>query len=92
MHALLFFKGPNKIQTCAQVDKLVCVEFPDPKDDFMFFETIKSYMVHGPCGAQNSQAPCLENGRCTKRYPRLFVETIIMDQDRYLIYRRRNNG
>ncbi|XP_028071847.1 uncharacterized protein LOC114274174 [Camellia sinensis] len=92
MHALLFLKGPDKIQTCAQVDKLVCAEFPDPKDDPMLFETIKCCMVHGSCGARNPQAPCMENGRCTKKYPRAFTETTIMDQDGYPIYRRRNNG
>ncbi|XP_028078844.1 uncharacterized protein LOC114280672 [Camellia sinensis] len=45
-----------------------------------------------PCGARNPQAPCMENGRCTKRYPRAFTETTTMDQDGYPIYRRRNNG
>ncbi|XP_028114888.1 uncharacterized protein LOC114312792 [Camellia sinensis] len=92
MHALLFLKGPDKIRTCAQVDKLVCAEFPDPKDDPTLFETVKCCMVHGPCGARNPQAPCMENGRCTKKYPRAFVESTTMDQDRYPIYRHRNSG
>ncbi|XP_028081957.1 uncharacterized protein LOC114283346 [Camellia sinensis] len=92
MHALLFLKGPDKIRTCAQVDKLVCAEFSDPKDEPMLFETIKCCMVHGPCGARNPQAPCMENGKCTKRYPRAFAETTTMDQNGYPIYRRRNNG
>ena len=51
MQALLFLKSPDKIRTCAQVDNLVCAEFPDPKDDPMLFETSKCCMVHGPCGA-----------------------------------------
>ncbi|XP_028079646.1 uncharacterized protein LOC114281401 [Camellia sinensis] len=92
MHALLFLKGPDKIRTCAQVDKLVCAEFPDPKDDPTLFETVKCCMVHGPCGARNPQAPCMENGRCTKKYSRAFVESTTMDQDGYPIYRRRNSG
>ncbi|XP_028053095.1 uncharacterized protein LOC114257523 [Camellia sinensis] len=92
MHALLFLKGPDKIRTCAQVDKLVCAEFPDPKDEPMLFETIKCCMVHGPCGARNPQAPCMENDKCTKKYPRAFAETTTMDQDGYPIYRRRNNS
>ncbi|XP_028116872.1 uncharacterized protein LOC114314596 [Camellia sinensis] len=92
IYALLFLKGLDKIWTCAQVDKLVCAEFLDPNDELMFFETIKCCMVHGPCGARNPQAPYMENGKCTERYPRTFVETITMDQDGYLIYRCRNNG
>ncbi|XP_028059217.1 uncharacterized protein LOC114262950 [Camellia sinensis] len=92
MHALLFLKGPNKIRTCAQVDKLVCAEFPDPKDNPTLFETIKCCMVHGPCGARNPQAPCMENGRCTKKYPQAFAKSTTMDQDGYSIYRHRNSG
>ena len=91
MHALFFLEGPHKIRTCAQVDKLVCAEFPDPKDDPTLFETVKHCMVHGPCGARNPQASCMENGRCTKRYPRDFAEMTTMDQDGYPIYRRRYN-
>ncbi|XP_028116876.1 uncharacterized protein LOC114314600 [Camellia sinensis] len=92
VHALLFLKGPDKIRTCAKVDKLVCVEFSDPKDDPTLFETVKCCMVHGPCGAQNPQAPCMENGRCTKKYRRAFEGSTTMDQDGYPIYRRRNSG
>ncbi|XP_028070923.1 uncharacterized protein LOC114273363 [Camellia sinensis] len=82
----------DKIRICAQVDKLVCAELPDPKNDPTFFETVKCCMVHGPCGARNPQAPCMENGRCTKKYPRAFAESTTMDQDGYQIYRRRNSG
>ncbi|XP_057465712.1 uncharacterized protein LOC130755327 [Actinidia eriantha] len=93
MHALFFLEGADKIQTCAQVDMVVSAEFPSPEDDPILFETVKSVMVHGPCGARNSNAPCLDsNGRCTKRYPRAFVDGTTMDQDGYPIYRRRNNG
>lgn len=62
MRALLFFEGSDKIRTCAQVDKLICAEFPNPKDEPTLFKTVKCCMVHGPCGARNSQAPCMENG------------------------------
>lgn len=91
MHALLFLQGPDKIRTCSQVDSVVCAEFPDPDHDPTLFETIKCCMVHGPCGARNPQAPCMENGRCTKRYPRAFAGSTTMDQDGYPIYRRRDN-
>ena len=92
MHALLFLGSPDKVRTCAQVDKVVCAEFPDPDADPALFETVKCCMVHGPCGARNPQAPCMENSKCTKRYPRSFAEATTMDQDGYPIYRRRNNG
>ncbi|KAF7145290.1 hypothetical protein RHSIM_Rhsim04G0168000 [Rhododendron simsii] len=91
-YVLLFPRGPDKIHTCAQVDKLVCAEFPDPIEDPSLFDTVKGCMVHGPCGARNPQAACMENGKCTKKYPKAFLETTTMDQDGYPIYRRRNDG
>ncbi|KAG5517186.1 hypothetical protein RHGRI_037823 [Rhododendron griersonianum] len=92
MHVLFFLKGGDKIRTCAQVDQLVCAEFPNLENDPELFETVKSCMVHGPCGARNPHASCMENGKCTKRYPRDFVETTTMDENGYPIYRRRNDG
>ena len=92
MHALIFLQGPDKIRTYSQVDKVVCAEFPDPNEDPILFQIVKSCMVHGPCGARNSEAPCMENGRCTKKYPQAYSEVTTMDQDRYPIYRRCDNG
>ncbi|KAG5531644.1 hypothetical protein RHGRI_026312 [Rhododendron griersonianum] len=84
--------GGDKIRTCTQVDQLVCAEFPNPEDDPELFETVNSCMVHGPCGARNPHAACMEKGKCTKRYPRDFVETTTMDENGYPIYRRRDDG
>ncbi|KAG5529311.1 hypothetical protein RHGRI_029871 [Rhododendron griersonianum] len=92
MHALFFLKGPDKIRTCAQVDNLVCAEFPNPSDDPALFETVKCCMVHGSCSARNPKAVCMENGKCTKRYPRDFAESTTMDENSYPIYRRRHDN
>ena len=39
---------------------------------------------------RNIKAPCMENGICTKRYPKDFMEMITIDQNEYPIYRRCN--
>ena len=49
-------------------------------------------MVHGPCGNANQKSPCMQDRRCTKELPKKFVELTIVEDDGYLIYRRRNNG
>ena len=41
---------------------------------------------------ENHNAPCMENGNCTKRYPRHFSNETSADQDGYPFYRRRDNG
>jgi ATP-dependent DNA helicase PIF1 len=51
-------------------------------------------MGHGPCGLLHAELepPCMKDGKCTKRYPRAFVETSTIGRNTYPLYRRRNNG
>ncbi|KAM7498068.1 hypothetical protein LguiA_022482 [Lonicera macranthoides] len=92
MHLLIFLHGQDKIRICEQVNRAVCAEFPDPISDPLLYETIKSCMVHGPCGVRNLNAPCMEGGKCTKRYPKAWANETIMGDDGYPIYQRRNDG
>ncbi|XP_025262562.1 uncharacterized protein LOC112637334 [Camponotus floridanus] len=48
---------------------------------------LMKHMIHGPCGDW-----CLIDGRCSKHYPKPFLEETKMDEDAYPYYRRRNNG
>lgn len=51
-----------------------------------------------PCSAKllsltdYPNARCMKDGKCTKRYPKAFVECTTMDENTYPTYRRRNNG
>ena len=49
-------------------------------------------MVHGPCGLKNQKFPCMKDGKCSKYYPNKFQDVTTVDQDGYLIYRRRDQG
>jgi hypothetical protein len=48
-------------------------------------------MIHGPCGAQNTNSPCMINGKCTKYFSKKCNDNTIIDEDWYPIYRRRYN-
>ncbi|XP_036147086.1 ATP-dependent DNA helicase PIF1-like [Monomorium pharaonis] len=45
------------------------------------------HMIHGPCGDW-----CLVDGRCSKHFPKPFLEETRMNENAYPYYRRRNNG
>ncbi|XP_073041919.1 uncharacterized protein [Primulina eburnea] len=47
--------------------------------------------MHGPCGEARKKSPCMSDGRCTKNFPKKFVEVTSIDEDGYLVYRRRDN-
>jgi hypothetical protein len=49
-------------------------------------------MMHGPCGAAFSNAPCMEENKCKKQYPRKFQSETVMDVNEYPIYRRRDTN
>jgi hypothetical protein len=38
-------------------------------------------MIHGSCGAQNINSPCMMNGKCTKYFSKKFNDNTIIDED-----------
>lgn len=88
MHLLLFFQKGQKLLTPEEIDKLIWARWPDPETQPLLFETVKSNMVHGPCGAANPLAPCMDPStrRCTKRYPKPFTDSTNMDVNGYPEY------
>ncbi|GFX06764.1 uncharacterized protein TNCV_3113521 [Trichonephila clavipes] len=46
-------------------------------------------MIHGPCGARNPASPCMQNGKCTKKYPRELIRETVHSDKGYPLYRRR---
>lgn len=74
------------------MNRVVSAKFPDAIQDPTLYDTVKNCMIHGSCGARNPSAPCMDKGKCTKGYPKQFVEETSMGDDGYLIYRCRDDG
>ena len=87
-HILIWLK--NKIKS-DQIDSVISAELPDPQQDPRLFDIITKTMIHGPCGAINPDAPCMEDKKkCTKRYPRQLLRDTETGDDGYPLYRRRS--
>ncbi|XP_073394992.1 uncharacterized protein [Physcomitrium patens] len=89
-HILLWLK--DKVNDCDLVDKIVCAEIPDLDRQPQLYATVAKHMMHGPCGMDNLNCPCMEDDRCTKNYPMQARDTTEVDGDGYVLYRRRNQG
>ncbi len=89
-HILIFFAENCKPHTVEDVDCMISDEFPNPKTNRLVHETIIRCMIHGPCGAVFPNAPCMEDGKCTKKYPCKFQSETMTDVNGYPIYRRRD--
>ena len=100
-HILIILANEDRTMTPEGVDQAVCAELPPIPEEAETQEEIEqrrrledivvSNMVHGPCGAENPNCPCMENGRCTKNYPKPFQKKTIVDPDNNNpTYRRRS--
>ncbi|XP_019200247.1 PREDICTED: uncharacterized protein LOC109193874 [Ipomoea nil] len=67
-------------------------EIPDEKKDAEYYQAVEEFMMHGPCGKARTNSPCMVNGRCSKHFPKRFVDSSTFDDDGYPVYRRRDNG
>ncbi|PAA48122.1 hypothetical protein BOX15_Mlig001947g5 [Macrostomum lignano] len=88
VHALLWLADKLKPD---QYDSIISAEIPDPVADADLHKLVAENLLHGPCGQQlNPAAPCMENGVCSKRYPREFLAATRVEEDGYPHYCRRS--
>ncbi|KAJ2921310.1 hypothetical protein H1R20_g15783, partial [Candolleomyces eurysporus] len=74
------------------VDSCISAQWPDREQNPLLFDTVLERMVHGPCGAANPNAPCMVNGKCSKRFPQEFNEETTMGENGYARMARPDNG
>ncbi|XP_057811702.1 uncharacterized protein LOC131025941 [Salvia miltiorrhiza] len=91
-HILLFLWNEDRNPSPDNINEIISAEIPDMDLDLKYYTAVHDFMLHGPCGVANKNSPCMANGRCTKYFPKKYVETTSVDEDGYPVYRRRNNG
>ena len=91
-HMLVHLSDEDKLKTPEQVDFLISAEIPDPHLYPHLHHLVTAKMMHGPCGSLNPENICMENGVCTKGFPKPFCEDTVLPPDSYPHYRRRDDG
>ena len=92
MHLLLWLHQDDKICDAEQVDSIVSAQIPDPQLHPLLYHTVTNCMLHGPCGDQKPNAPCMVDGKCSKHYPKEFIQHTIYGENGYPQYARPDNG
>ena len=92
IHMIIFLHPDSKLHTPEDIDSLLSAEFPDEDEEPELLEYVKKFMVHTPCGAQNPNAPCMRDGKCSKGFPKPFRDQTTVNEDSYANLRRRNTG
>ncbi|XP_061364994.1 uncharacterized protein LOC133308389 [Gastrolobium bilobum] len=91
-HILLFLHPSNKPNSGLDIDRLISAEIPNKETHPSLFLAVTSYMMHGPCGANNYKSHCMKEGKCIKKFPKGFCSRTIIDDDGFPHYKRRDNG
>ena len=82
-HILAVMADADRPRTPEQVDMIVSAELPPSPSEVgisdeektrrqPLWDIVLTNMIHGPCGAYNPQCPCMDNGTCTKLFPKPF--------------------
>lgn len=78
--------------TTKQIDRFISAEILDKNEDPELNQIVTDHMMHGPCGPQRPTCPCTIKNKCTKRFPKEFNDSTVIDESDYALYKRRNDG
>ncbi|XP_076946232.1 uncharacterized protein LOC143617607 [Bidens hawaiensis] len=70
------------------IDPLISAELPDKVEDPELYYLVKEFMIHGPCGIENMNCPCMVDGKCSKKFPKKFREFTSIDGEGYPVDKR----
>jgi hypothetical protein len=95
-HVLFTLDQNDKFMTYDDIDDVIRAEIPDSNTEPELYKLVTEKMMHGPCGENNPNAPCMreKNGvkKCRFNFPHEFTEKTELKEDGHVNYRRRNNG
>ncbi|XP_031106095.1 uncharacterized protein LOC116010718 [Ipomoea triloba] len=90
-HILIFLQRLVIPFTSETMDNFISAEILDKEVDTDYYQAVQEFMIHGPCGIEKPKSPCMVN-KCSKHFPKKFVDVSTWDDDGYPIYKRRDNG
>ncbi|XP_024311293.1 uncharacterized protein LOC112269257 [Brachypodium distachyon] len=98
-HMLVWLEGGQRFSVeyvsdlpPSAIDAVISAELPDVFLDPLLYALVDEFMVHWPCGRMNARCPCMKDGVCSKRYPKSFHSSTVVDNDGYVTYRRREDN
>nr|GEV34350.1 hypothetical protein [Tanacetum cinerariifolium] len=90
-YILLWLEEEFKYRTPDQINDIISAELPCLTNNLDAYKVVSEFMLHGPCGAEAKHAPCTNEGKCSKHFPKMFLVKTIINKDGYPVYRRRDN-
>jgi len=89
IHLLIFLHPQHRIQDSHHINSMISAQLPDPQ---LLYAKVTKYMLHGPCGVDNSQAKCMVNEKYSKHFSKEYRERTDWAENSYPPYARPDNG
>ena len=74
IHLLIFLYSQDRIRDPHYINSMISAQLPSPQLQPLLYAKVTKYMIHGLCGADNPQAKCMVNGKCSKHFPKKYRE------------------
>eukprot|EP00794_Sanderia_malayensis_P020870 gene20870-biopygen15392 len=88
-HMILSLADQDKPRTPEHIDRIISAEIPDQNTHTREHHIAKKHMMHGPCGILNPSCICMQDGKCTKKFPKDLAQQTEVNVNGYPLYRRR---
>ena len=82
----------HHIRNSHHINSIISAQLPDPQLQLLLYAKVTKYILHGLCGIDNSQAKCMVNRKCSKRFPKEYRERTDWAENSYPLYARPDNG
>ena len=62
---MIWLHRVDHMQTPSDIDRFIFAEIPDKDLDPELYDLVTTCLMHGPCGLNNPNAPCMVDGKCS---------------------------
>eukprot|EP00794_Sanderia_malayensis_P013255 gene13255-biopygen10574 len=87
-HMILSLAEQDKPRTPEHIDRIISAEIPDQNTHNREHHIVKKHMMHGPCGILNLSCICMQDWKCTKKFPKDLAQQTELNVNGYPLYRR----
>nr|GFB12558.1 hypothetical protein [Tanacetum cinerariifolium] len=90
-HICLLLHKDDKVPNVEHINKYISAEILDPNDDPDLYKLVLNFMMHGPYSEDDPSQACMVDRKCSKHFPKKFMQHGSIDSDGCPVYRRRDD-
>eukprot|EP00794_Sanderia_malayensis_P014678 gene14678-biopygen11775 len=85
----LSLANEDKPRKAEHINHIISAEIQDENTHTRKHHIVKKHMMHEPCGILIPSFVCMQDGKCTKKFPKDLTQHTELNVNGYQLYRRR---